>query len=206
MDPDKILDALTASETKALIAALVRRGLVAAPAMSIAGELVANLPPDTRARADAARAAMARKFDVRPEELELVVVTDDGTPHHLLVMLATSNGLKLGSWDDIFAAREAGELAIEVGDLALDPCTGMTWRAYKALIAQLAARGVHPSPDSEDVAAGNDQPWTCTLLTGERLDQGRAPFAFVSRGEPGRSWGGRDYTGGLRFRPAVVIQ
>ncbi len=202
-----MLDALTPSETKALIGALVRRGLVAPPATPIADELIANMPSETRARAKAARAAMADKFDVRPEDIELVAVVEDGKLHHLLVMLSTSNGLKRGSWDDIFGAREAGELAIEVGGLTLDSCTGMTWRAYRALVAQLADRGSHPLPDSEDVAARNDQPWTCTLLTGERLDNNdRAPFAFVSQGEPGRSWGGRDYTGGLRFRPAVVIQ
>ena len=64
---------------------------------------------------------------------------------------------------------------------------------------------MYPLPDSREVAAENDQPWTCTLLTGEASDGRRAPFAFVSLDEPGRSWGGRNYTGGLRFRPAVVI-
>jgi hypothetical protein len=33
-----------------------------------------------------------------------------------------------------------------------------------------------------------------------------APFAFVNDGQPGRNWGGTDYLGGLRFRPAVVIE
>ena len=61
-------------------------------------------------------------------------------------------------------------------------------------------------PDSAEVAAQGDQPWTCTLLTGEATSEGRAPFAFVNDGQPGRSWGGTDYQGGLRFRPAVVIE
>lgn len=84
---------------------------------------------------------------------------------------------------------------------ALDTCAGMTWIAYEALIRELKARGASPLPDSREVAEGGDQPWTCTLLTGEDTNHGRAPFAFVNEGQPGRSWGGADYLGGLRFRP-----
>jgi hypothetical protein len=82
----------------------------------------------------------------------------------------------------------------------------MTWIAYEALIRELKARGASLLPDSREVAEGGDQPWTCTLLTGEDTNRGRAPFAFVNEGQPGRSWGGTDYLGGLRFRPATVIK
>lgn len=44
------------------------------------------------------------------------------------------------------------------------------------------------------------------MLTVETMDGERVPFAFVNDDDPGRNWGGRDYRGGLRFRPAVVIE
>lgn len=82
----------------------------------------------------------------------------------------------------------------------------MTWELYRSLIERAKALGASPLPDSGAGAEASDQPWTCTLLTGDAMDDGRVPFAFVNDDEAGRSWGGRDYRGGLRFRPVVMIE
>jgi hypothetical protein len=142
----------------------------------------------------AADAVRIVPFDFRP----------DGTMP--LVILASGNGLKMGSWDDIAGERRNGNLTIDVQGVAVDTCEAMTWPAYQALVREAKASGLPALPDSAEVAAQGDQPWTCTLLTGESTSDRRAPFAFVNDGQPGRSWGGTDYLGGLRFRPAVVIE
>ena len=116
------------------------------------------------------------------------------------------NGLNRGSWDEIFAASEPGEFVITLGGLACDTRAGMTYDLYLALVERAKALGVSVLPDSSAGPEADDQPSTCTLLTGEAIDDGRVPFAFVNDDEVGRSWGGRGNRSGLRFRPAVVLE
>ncbi|HVA02625.1 MAG TPA: PaaI family thioesterase [Acidimicrobiales bacterium] len=185
--------------------ALADRAASEAPGLT--GEaFVEGLSAETRARALSTRHAMAAKFGVEADAVRIVPFDfgPDGT--RPLVILGSGNGLKMGSWDDIAEERRQGSLAIDIDGVTVDTGEAMTWAAYQALVREAKASGMATLPDSAEVAAQGDQPWTCTLLTGEATSDGRAPFAFVNEGRPGRSWGGTDYLGGLRFRPAVVIE
>jgi hypothetical protein len=206
MDPDKLLDALSAGETRLLVSALERRGLVSKVVAATEAEVLAALSPETRARADDVRAQLAALLTLGVDDLAIVPIPISEFAAAAAVVLATVNGLKRGSWDEIFASPGPDEFGVELDGGVYDARSGMTWPVYRALVERAKTLSLHPLPDSHAGTENDEQPWTCTLLTGEAMDGGRVPFAFVNDDEAGRSWGGRDYRGGLRFRPAVIVE
>jgi hypothetical protein len=112
-----------------------------------------ELSAETRARALATRDATVRRFAVAADAVRIVPFDfrPDGTMP--LVILASGNGLKMGSWDDIAGERRNGNLTIDVQGVAVDTCEAMTWPAYQALVREAKASGLPALPDSAEVAA-----------------------------------------------------
>jgi hypothetical protein len=203
VDADKLLDAMSAADIRALVDALARRGSLEPGNLATEEELLAHLPVGLRNFAGLARNALAEHLEV--DAADIAIAPIEGDAPRVVVALATANALKSGCWDEILSPDLDGQLTASVGDRTFDTRHGMTWASYRALVQWAERLGRYPLPDSGEAAGSNDQPWTCTLLTGDEPEDGRVPFAFVNDGRPGRSWGGSDYRGGLRFRPAIVL-
>ena len=84
-------------------------------------------------RIRAARTAMAEKFGV-PEEDFCVVVSENETERQAVLVYAAPNGLRKGSWQDIFNPDTADNYMVTVNGAQHDTRAAMTWEVYQGMV------------------------------------------------------------------------
>lgn len=170
--------------------------------------------------ANDAKQTLAEKYNVSPEDFELLSYEKDGTEYNAVVYTA-ANGIDLGnpkedydktrSWNKVMdkSAKDKARHTVAIDGVEYDDREGMTYALYDQLI-EAAKKAERPLPDSKDTMItgnGGDKWHSWTIMTGEPLTAGGgAPFARVlDVGSVVRAWTDFDFDGlVLRFRPAVI--
>jgi hypothetical protein len=151
-------------------------------------DILSRLTPEQREQADQLKIAMAAKFNVSEDDFS-VQESWDGNQTHLVV--AYNDGVKAGSWDDIFGEDNAEKFIVTIDGKEYDTRTGMTSDLQAALIQSGIIKSGHLNLE--------------TWLTGEQLVRSRAPISLPHREDI--SWVDRRRdTPWIRFRPSVVIE
>lgn len=177
----------------------------------------ALLSPERHETARKTMTAMAEKFNIDQADLALLKTEEEDGSSKFVVAYTAPNGIDLGdpeqvydkkrSWNSVMDNKNAKNFMIKVAGKQVDTRVGMTRAAYDAFIDNAKANNVDPLPDSDPLSEQNDQPWTWTLLTGERARaDGFVPVADVRGGQVYQVWDRPDYDGrSVRVRPAVEI-
>lgn len=193
---------------------------VSAPSEPFASETVwGAMSKEQKLRANDVRTAMAEQFKdygLTTDSLR-VLMSESPEGKNVFTLVHTGNGIDIGdSSKDFDGARSYNSVmdnknnvlfAVPLGGKTYDARKGMTDVTYRALYEDAKAQGI-TLPDSEVMAKENDDIWTWTMLTGEKLTaDGRVRVRDVAGGEVRRGVcrPGRD-SRSLRVRPAVVIE
>jgi hypothetical protein len=171
--------------------------------------------------ANDAKQTLAEKYNVSPEDFELMSYEKDGTTYNAVVYTA-ANGIDLGnpkedydkarSWNKVMdkGAKNKDRHTLTIDGIEYDDREGMTYALYDQLVAAAKA-AERPLPDSKDTmitSNGGDKWYSWTMMTGEPLTAGgSAPFAGVDDdGSVNRYVTNRGYDyRNLLFRPAAIV-
>lgn len=174
-----------------------------------AAHIDSRIPFEHLIVASAAAAAIAAKFDLQPDQVRVIPVPD-GTP--CLAAVYTGTGLYEGSWEEIQATDTNEVYKLDIGGIACDSRSGMSYRVYRAMYRVLSteanAQGRlcladYLSPDDPAY-----EPRTHTWLTAHPAANSLAPIGIVRHDGQTVECGTKSMYGdysSIRFRPAVII-
>lgn len=162
-------------------------------------------------RVEAAKQALAEKYNLTPEDFSLVETKNDSNEPVHTVMMNTESGLDLGDSTEDFDAKRSyngvmkndtdKRFIVEIDGQLFDTRT-LGVDAYHTFVDEQISNNVFPLPDSDDLYL-----WTNTLITGYGADRsGDGLLGYVYRGQSrGRRNPYGDGNRDVRFRPAVVV-
>lgn len=174
---------------------------------------------EQKTKASELRIAIAEKlsdYGITTESLR-VVMDESEAGEKTFTLIHTGNGIDIGdhskdydearSYKSVMAKKNNPLFFVRVGDKVHDVRTGMTDKAYYALVADARERG-EALPDSKQMSRENDDLWTWAMLTGEPLTAvGYVRIRYVDVDGVYRLVSRPDFDArGLRVRPAVVIE
>lgn len=174
-----------------------------------------TLTPEQLDRVASLQKAMMAEFSnlrhpLSPEDFGLINV-GEGKEQKTVFMITKpiSPTIRASKYKDAKAERWPNFIKVEGGKVNV--IKAMTWDVYKAFIEQAAANGIDPLPDSPELGINSSATW----LTGERVRDGQAAYAYVQNGRAHLSLVDKDeydvfheYRSNVYpvcIRPAVVI-
>lgn len=179
-------------------------------------DVLSLLSPEQAERAIRLTSAMAKKFSVDESDFSILALKTESSEKHItiaydvVVVYSGSNGIHKGSWNEIMDKKSSKNFTVNVDHKNIDTREALTLDVYKAIVEKAIANG-ETLPDSRQLSDKNNQPWTWTLLTGEKSEAKitlDAPHAYVDDTDSARGPLVYDptYDGEIvRFRPAVVL-
>jgi hypothetical protein len=142
------------------------------------------------------RYAMADKFLLYRQDLNLIVSTNERGAGQLVIMYTGSEGLAVPDTYSLSGKDRSGAYSIELGDETLDTRSGMTWQTYKDFVSAEIEGGAAVPDASNPIVLTGEPKYMGSLLVA------KAPFR---KSTPIRDYEWRYSADELRFRPGVVV-